>query len=563
MVAPPQTPTSPSVAIDARLRGSRQQQPARGIRRGWRPDTRGEHAREAPWPQAAVTIADVRTAATGTQARPPVLDDGDVIHRLRAALDHAGFTIERLEDALGTHELSARHVDTVVHARRLDGDDAFTTLARLFVVGVRVARIAAAEAVAPLPLEALERLGLVRGEGDDMRPLVRLVPHGDYYVCSDLHHEIALEMPSDYVPGIQAPSVTLAKLAVRRDAGAALDLGTGCGIQALLAARHCKRVVATDVNSRALGYAAFNARLNGVDDVDFRLGAAFEPVEGDRFDLVVSNPPYVISPDASYAYRDSGMAVDDLCRGIVEGVPRFLAGGGFAHVLVSWAHERGRWAEPLRGWVSGRGCDAWLLHFGSQDPLSHSAQWLAPLGEADPAAYENALDRWLVYLRENGIDAIGYGAVILRRREGASDQWIHEDDVDLERVEAAGEHTLRVFAAQDFLRGLADDRELLVRRLALAPEQRLEQTLAWEDAGAAVESQALTFVGGFGFRVGIDRYTAALLPHFDGTATLEAVLARAAAQVELAAGDRERFVPAALPVVRRLVALGFLVPADA
>lgn len=492
---------------------------------------------------------------------PLTLDDEPAVGLLRAALERADFTVDRLEAVLGTHELSSRPADTLVHVRRLDGRDPFATLARLFVVGVPVDLGPATEALAPLAPDRLARLGLVRVEGDELQPFVRLVPHGDYHICSDLHHESALDTPSDYVPGIQAPSVTLAKLAVRRGVAETLDLGTGCGIQALLAAKHSKRVVATDVNPRALSFAAFNARLNGIENVELRLGGGFEPVEESRFDLVVSNPPYVVSPDASFRYRDSGLATDELCRRIVRDVPRFLADGGFAHILVSWVHEPGRWAEPLREWVSGGGCDAWLLHFGSQDPLSHSAQWLGPLGEGDPVEFEAALDRWLEYLRRNGIEAIGYGAVVLRRRD-RSPNWIREGEVALERLESAGEQTLRLFAAQDYLQALPDDRELLGRRFRLAEGQRLEQTLVCEGGVSAVETQTLRSDAGFGFRVGVDRYTASLVPHFDGERRLEDVLVRAATEIDLDPGERERFLPAALPVVRRLLELGFLLPTD-
>jgi Methyltransferase small domain len=317
-----------------------------------------------------------------------------------------------------------------------------------------------------------------------------------------------------------------------------------------------------DVSPEALALAAENRELTGVNgrvhlvehDLTSGLGES-------QFDLVVSNPPYVISPDASFAYRDSGLPADDLCRGIVHDLPRSLADGGYAHVLVSWVHERERWAEPLRRWVAGGGCDALLLHFGSQDPVSHCAQWLAPLAESDPAEYERALGRWLGYLSAEGIEAIGYGAVVLRRRDGAAN-WIREEDVDLERLESAGEHTLRLFAAEDFLRGLADEHELLDRPFALAPGHRLEQTVAWEHGLPLVEAQTLRVDGGFGFRIGVDRYTAGLLPHFDGEAPLGQVLMRAAAQTELEPDERERFVPAALPVVRRLIGLGVLVPAE-
>ncbi len=484
--------------------------------------------------------------------------DGTALAGLRLALERAGYTAERVEERLGTHELSSRPIDTAVHLHRLDGSDSFSTLARLFLLGddVEVERIE--EAVAPLWTEQLAALGLVAAVGETMRALVRLVPHGDYYLASDAGPESGEDVPFDHVPGIQAPSVTLAKLAVRRPCARALDLGTGCGIQALLAAKHAERVVATDVNPRALGLAAFNAALNGIHTIEFRLGDGFEPVQGERFDLIVANPPYVISPDASYAYRDSGLPADELCHRVVEGAATHLTEGGFAHLLVSWVHAvDGDWAEPLGAWVDGSGCDAWLLHYRTSDPVAHAAGWLRPLGESDPDRYDEALDRWLEYLARLRIEAIGYGAVVLRRREGGRN-WIRTDPLPLDRLEPAGEHTLRVFAAQDVL-GRLDDERLLDLPLALTENHRLQQTLVAR-GGLVVESQTLQLTEGLSFAVGVDRHTVSLLPHFDGRRTLRDVLELARRTFELEPEEQERFVPAAIPVVRRLVELGFLEP---
>jgi methylase of polypeptide subunit release factors len=384
------------------------------------------------------------------------------------------------------------------------------------------------------------------------------VPHGDYYVASDAGPESGADVPFEHVPGIQAPSVTLAKLAVRRASPRVLDLGTGCGIQALLAAKHSERVIATDLNPRALGYAAFNAALNGIDTIEFRLGDGFAPVQGERFDLIVANPPYVISPDSSYAYRDSGLPADELCHRVVEAAAAHLTEGGFAHLLVSWAHAiDGDWAEPLRGWVEGNGCDAWLLHYRTSDAVAHAAAWLRPLGESDPDRYTEALDRWLAYLTGLQIEAVGYGAVVLRRREGG-DNWIRTDPLPLDRLEPAGEHTLRVFAAQDALRHLDDD-GLLDLTLALTESHRLKQTLVIRGS-LVVESQTLELTEGVRFAVGVDRHTVSLLPHFDGRRPLREVLALARGTFELGSEEQERFVAAALPVARRLLELGFLEP---
>jgi hypothetical protein len=486
----------------------------------------------------------------------PDASDSEALGRVREALDRAGYTAEQVETTLGTHELSSRPADVAVHARRLRGDDAFSLLARLFLLGDEVDAAALDAAVGRGTAEQVERVRLVVREGAGVRAGVRLVPHGEYYVASDGGRESGGDVPYDHVPGIQAPSVTLAHLAVRLPCRRAADVGTGCGIQALLAARHADHVVATDTNPRALAFARFNAALNGLENVELRLGDGFEPLAGERFDLIVSNPPYVVSPDSAHAYRDSGLPADELCRRIVRDAATHLDDGGFAHVLVSWIGGEGPdQVEPLRSWVAGSGCDAWLLHYRTSDPLAHAAGWLQPLGETDPERHAAALDRWLAYLDRLEADGVGYGAVVLRRRDRPN--WVRFDPLPLDRLGPAGDHTLRVFAAQDLLAEASDD-ALLDLRLALTPHHRLQQTIAVRDGGLAVESQTLELTDGLRFVVGVDRHTVSLLPHFDGSRPLREVIARASTTFELEQSERELFEPAALPVVRRLLELGFL-----
>ena len=71
-------------------------------------------------------------------------------------------------------------------------------------------------------------------------------------------------MAPDHVLGISSAATSLAQLTVREPVDRALDLGTGCGVQALHLATHASQVVATDVNQRALRLTRFNAELNGV-----------------------------------------------------------------------------------------------------------------------------------------------------------------------------------------------------------------------------------------------------------------------------------------------------------
>jgi Methyltransferase small domain len=496
-----------------------------------------------------------------TRGPAPPVADGQPLADLRAVLERADFTTARIEATLGVGELSAAAGETAVHRRRLAGDDAFSTIARLFLLGDTVEASLVDAAFAPASLESMAALELFETERDGVRATARLLPHGDYYLASD---HVAVAPSADWVAGIHAPSVTLAKLAVRRSVEATLDLGTGCGIQALLAAKHSARVVATDVNERALAFARFNAALNDVGGIDFRHGNLFEPVEDERFGLVVANPPYVISPDSTYAYRDSGHPRDSLCQEVVRRVPEVLAEGAFAHVLVSWVHAGGtedEWSEPLRDWVRETGCDAWLLHYRTDDLLAHAAGWLGPLAANSPEEHEAALDRWLDYLREQEIEAVGYGAIVLRRRSDATN-WVRLDEIPIERLEPATEHTLRVFAAEDYLAALTDERALLEERFALVDAHRLEQELVCREGRFDVESQTLALTEGLAFRAGLDRSTAMLLPHFQPGRRLADVLAAAATDLDVSAADGERYTAAALPVVRRLFELGFLVRAD-
>ena len=116
-------------------------------------------------------------------------------------------------------------------------------------------------------------------------------------------------------------------------------------------------VVATDVNQRALRLTRFNAELNEVADrIEVRDGSFFEPVAGELFDLVATNPPFVISPATGerLVYRDSGLPGDRVVEHIVRGIPDVLADGGTGQVLANWMIHRDRpWDERLAEWIVG------------------------------------------------------------------------------------------------------------------------------------------------------------------------------------------------------------------
>jgi methylase of polypeptide subunit release factors len=253
----------------------------------------------------------------------------------------------------------------------------------------------------------------------------------------------------DFVVGVGPAGKTLARLTIRRQVESALDLGTGPGFQALLAARHAEQVVGVDINRRALDYAEHNAALNGIGNVEWRLGSWFEPVQGERFGLVVANPPYVVSPEDAVTYRDSGEPGDALVLRLLGDLPEYLEEGGFGHVLCNWLPRGDDWRTPIEEAVTGKGCDVVILRYSDTNPEEYARQWNDRLGGRDHVAFEAAVERWASHYRELGIGSIAFGLVVLRRRS-AGTNWVRAIAVPGGPTERAGDHLERLFTGRDW-----------------------------------------------------------------------------------------------------------------
>jgi Methyltransferase small domain len=496
-------------------------------------------------------VEAVRTSFDG----PLKLDDPAPVAELRDVLLAAGFDGKAVREAFGAEgPILARPGEIPLLKRRLAELDTFGTLTALFVLGVPVPEADARRALAPLSIERVQALGLLDSGGGGVWACAQIVPHGEVLVTSDLTGVREANRP-DHVAGVHNPSVTISHLTVRQPVDKALDIGTGAGIQAILASRHSGHVIATDITERALNFTAFNLVLNAAENVELRQGSYFEPVAGERAGLVVCNPPYVISPESAYLFRDSGLQGDAVSRDIVTATPTHLEEGGYATVLVSWVHRPGEdRAARLEEWLEGSGCDALLLHYGTQDPLTHIGNWTAD-PNADPTEMEETIDRWLGYLRGLGIESIGYGAVILRRRDAASN-WARSHELPSSGLRPASEHLVRLFEAQDYLNGLGSDAELLGDRFELAPRVSVEQRVHLASGEWTIDRIEMKLGVGLGFTAGIDPLIAHLVAGLDGKRTL-AELANELGEREGA--DRAAFAAKAVPVVRQMFEHGFLI----
>ncbi|MBT1001326.1 methyltransferase [Paenarthrobacter sp. DKR-5] len=378
----------------------------------------------------------------------PSSADHDRLEALAADLRAANYTVDGVAALLGESAYAAFNRDQPLPARlalRGRSGDPLGTLVRLWLLADPVPAADVETALPSVGADGLRRMGLAARTADGMLASCDLRPYGwernedgtggaELWVASDLAaHQRPGVLRRDHVLGIGHASLTLAQTTIRRHARLALDLGTGCGIQTFHLLHHADRVVATDLSDRALAFTRFNLLLNaevlGLDRadlsarVDLRQGSLLEPVAGEQFDLVVSNPPFVITPrtenetaEDRFTYRDAGMAGDDLVAGLIRGIPAVLAPGGHAQLLGNWEVRGGQSSqERPSSWLADD-VDAWIIQREQLGPEQYAETWLQDASEnRDPDLFEAAYGAYLADFASRGVAGIGFGMVWLRR----------------------------------------------------------------------------------------------------------------------------------------------------
>lgn len=445
------------------------------------------------------------------------------------------------------------HVEATVLAHRL-ADTALATMVALFLAGTAIPRQEVADALQPLTIDVLVGAGLLTIDGDRVRSAVRIGWCDGLLVCHDWHDGRATHRED--VVGVGQASLTLSDLTVRLPDVDALDVGTGGGVQAFLATRHARTVTGTDINSRALDLAAFGAGLNGLRSPAWREGSLFEPVADDTFDLITVNPPFIISPDNTFMWRDAttSAAPGGLCGLLLGEVARHLRPDGWGSMLASWLHDADcDWSTPVRSWLTGLGCDAWILRFSSETPLGYAHTWLGQT-EHTATGFASALDRWLDFYRDQHVDAIATGAIILHRR---TDLHCHTwtDEMPASPTGPAGAQIRRAFAQRRRLSGLGDGSGLLDEVLAPLAGTSLDQTLHWRDGAYHPAPTHLWVQPGLTISAAVPPTALPVLLELDGQRPLRDVIGAA---VQNTGFDLDEVRDETLTTAVRLIELGLI-----
>lgn len=420
---------------------------------------------------------------------PPASHDLQLITALREDLAEAGFSNEGVAEVLGAEPVAALDRDQLVagqlRIQQLLREDslprqqyACAVLTGLWLVSADVTGDQLTRALPRTGAHGLQQLNLAdvlatgTDDGGRVIPRADLRPYqvetrtgeADLWISSDLAaHQLAGALPHDHVLGVGGASLTLASATHRRTVKTALDLGTGCGIQLVHLLDHAEHVVGTDISERALEFARFNLLLNAPalrlnpkaleERVELLHGSLLEPVAGRSFDLVVSNPPFVITPrsaedeDQRYIYRDGGREGDSLMAELIAGLPEVLNPGGTAQMLGNWeiqvynsaasggdqpdqadaqqsgadqpsTDETDAWEDRPRSWVQQAGLHAWVIQRDRQSPAQYAEIWLRDAAEErDQQQYQQRYAEYLRDFASRQVGGVGFGLLWLQKPE--------------------------------------------------------------------------------------------------------------------------------------------------
>ena len=299
-----------------------------------------------------------------------------------------------------------------------------------------------------------------------------------------------------------------------------------------------------------------------------------DPVAGEQFDLIVSNPPFVITPRTpgalpAYTYRDAGGTGDAMARDLVTGLAAHLAPGGIAQLLLNWEiHDPADPFARIRAWCEASGLDAWVIGRERADPCEYAETWLRDGGitpERDPESWQRGYLAWLADFEDRGVAEVGFGYLTLHRpeqgrhhsepgrgRPAGQQQWLRTEEIGHRPPESLGGTIAATLAAKDALAGL-DDAALAALPLTVAPDVTEERH--YRPGSAHPEVIVLHQGGGLGRSVRADTALAAVVGASDGELTVAQIAAGVAVLTDSAP---EAVTESVIADIRALVLGGIL-----
>jgi Methyltransferase small domain len=216
-------------------------------------------------------------------------------------------------------------------------------------------------------------------------------------------------------------SYVLARVTPRRGVKKALDLCTGSGLHAIFSADGSVDSKAVDINPRALDFTVVNAALNSVS-VQTYLGDLYSVLEdGETFDLITANPPFVPSPDPDVLiHRSAGESGEEVPERLVAGLPSHLApGGSFSMVLDHPQYQGESYLDRLERWIGSK--KGWGIAVLGFRELSLGDYIMSHLSGVEK--YDDTFQSYLESYLRLGIQSVRFANVFILRLEPDAPNW--------------------------------------------------------------------------------------------------------------------------------------------
>ena len=289
-----------------------------------------------------------------------------------------------------------------------------------------------------------------------------------------------------------------------------------------MACRRCnlsKHATARDrdrhLSERALRFAATTAALSN-RSWDLRQGDMTKPVEGEKFDLIVSNPPFVAGPGiTTHTYRDSGRPATASARSSRRPARACSTKAARSQFLANWLHIKGEdWAERVAGWFAGTGMDCGWSSARLSDPMSYVDLWLTDAAEdADP----QRAAAWLDWFDAHRVEAIGFGLVTAKNNQNQSPV-VRLETLRQPVAHPFGPEVKAWFERQDWLRAQSFDDLLNAQYKAADGAASCSRMPSSGADGWDVDRRSTSYrPQGLGWSEEVDPVTLAMVSGADGT----------------------------------------------
>jgi SAM-dependent methyltransferase len=376
------------------------------------------------------------------------------------------------------------------------------------------------------------------------------MPFEGLWIASD-----EMNAPDDPVMGPGATTLRLARATGVRPGESVLDVGCGAGTLALVAAsRGASRAVGVDLMERAVQWSRFNARLNELE-ATFKAGDLTEPVAGERFELVISQPPFVIQAGDSKTttYLHGGQTGDELTLRLISELSDVLSEEGRAIVLFDAPRLPG---SPLDERLNGAMSDAPLQlhavsakgHSADQQSIAYTSVRHPDLGES----YINAVRESREHLEALGIE--GSDHVLLHARRAPEDEEQRTVVLETDALRRWDHVMLDELVASASVATRSDAR-LMTCTVQLPPGAALLQESTFEQPPK--HRLTLHFESGRATDFELSDAAAVVVEAASNGATIERLVANFA---EVAGAPPDDVAPQVLAFVRKALLLGLVTP---